>query len=37
MIIEQFTGFLVILLAVAGFISLGIGLSKYFRGDYANI
>ncbi len=35
MIIEQFTGFLVILLAVAGFISLGIGLSKYFQGEEA--
>ncbi|MHA1515934.1 MAG: cation-translocating P-type ATPase [Candidatus Heimdallarchaeaceae archaeon] len=35
MIIEQFTGFLVILLAVAGFISLGIGLSKYFKGEEA--
>ena len=35
MIIEQFTGFLVILLAVAGFISLGIGLSNFFKGEEA--
>ncbi|MCG3222705.1 MAG: HAD-IC family P-type ATPase, partial [Candidatus Heimdallarchaeota archaeon] len=35
MIIEQFTGFLVILLAVAGFISLGIGLNNYFKGEEA--
>ena len=31
MIIEQFTGFLVVLLIVAGIISLGIGLSNYYR------
>lgn len=31
MIIEQFTGFLVVLLIVAGIISLGIGISNYYQ------